>query len=200
MHLATVCGSLPQCTCSSLQAYVRQRMLHMLFLVLPCGGMRLRGPEPTPPCHLIAGPSGVAGKGPLESNLLTVPVASAAGPGPVQWQALQWLTFAPCLPFTLLPDADEAGKGAEPRPIAGTDMRCRGVSWGTSDFALLYEAEWKSRRSVTWWVWCCAAQACLDWWRSVCLSLQGTGAATLRSLVDLVAFRARCLRCRRRCS
>lgn len=47
-------------------------------------------------------------------------------------------------------DADEAGKGADPRPIAGTDMRCRGVSWGNPDFALLYEAEWKSRRSVTW--------------------------------------------------
>lgn len=47
-------------------------------------------------------------------------------------------------------DADAAGAGAEPRAIAGTDLRCRGVSWGTGDFALLYEAEWKNRRSLTW--------------------------------------------------
>lgn len=48
-------------------------------------------------------------------------------------------------------DADAAADAAvQPRAIAGTDMRCRGVSWGTGSFALLYEAEWKSRRSVTW--------------------------------------------------
>jgi hypothetical protein len=48
-------------------------------------------------------------------------------------------------------DADAAADPAvKPRAIAGTDMRCRGVSWGTGSFALLYEAEWKSRRSVTW--------------------------------------------------
>lgn len=103
-------------------------------------------------------------------------------------------------------DADAAAKGAEPRSIAGTDFRCRGVSWGTGarllvdvlwccagccsnaapaqvwqvvwcasvsvagcgvqlesfnfapllplhapagSFALLYEAEWKTRRSIT---------------------------------------------------
>lgn len=48
-------------------------------------------------------------------------------------------------------DADAASDPATaPRAIAGTDMRCRGVSWGTAQFALLYEAEWKTRRSVTW--------------------------------------------------
>jgi dipeptidyl aminopeptidase/acylaminoacyl peptidase len=46
-------------------------------------------------------------------------------------------------------DADAAAAGAEPRSIAGTDFRCRGVSWGTGSFALLYEAEWKTRRSIT---------------------------------------------------
>lgn len=33
---------------------------------------------------------------------------------------------------------------------AGTDTRCRGVAWGTPSFALLYEAEWKTRSSKTW--------------------------------------------------
>ena len=47
-------------------------------------------------------------------------------------------------------EADAAAAGAAPRPIAGTDTRCRGVSWGTGQFALLYEAEWKNRRSITW--------------------------------------------------
>lgn len=47
-------------------------------------------------------------------------------------------------------EADAAASGAEPRVIGGTDTRCRGVSWGNGQFALLYEAEWKNRRSVTW--------------------------------------------------
>jgi dipeptidyl aminopeptidase/acylaminoacyl peptidase len=48
-------------------------------------------------------------------------------------------------------DADAAGDpAAAPRCIAGTDMRCGGVAWGGADLALLYEAEWKTRRSRSW--------------------------------------------------
>lgn len=38
--------------------------------------------------------------------------------------------YISCL-FCLPADADAAAAGAEPRSIAGTDFRCRGVSWGT---------------------------------------------------------------------
>ena len=55
----------------------------------------------------------------------------------------------PRMPFVCA-EADAAASGAAPRAIAGTDTRCRGVSWGTGQFALLYEAEWKTRRSITW--------------------------------------------------
>lgn len=35
------------------------------------------------------------------------------------------------------------------RTIAHTDLRCNGVAWGDGDFAILYESEWKTRRSVS---------------------------------------------------
>lgn len=48
-------------------------------------------------------------------------------------------------------EADAArDAGCPPRCIAGTDMRCNGVAWGSADLALLYEAEWKTRRSRSW--------------------------------------------------
>jgi dipeptidyl aminopeptidase/acylaminoacyl peptidase len=39
---------------------------------------------------------------------------------------------------------------AEPRCVAATDFRCGGVAWGRGDVALLYESEWRTRRSRVW--------------------------------------------------
>ena len=36
-------------------------------------------------------------------------------------------------------DADAAAAGAEPRAIAGTDFRCRGVSWGTGAWVTVFQ-------------------------------------------------------------
>lgn len=47
-------------------------------------------------------------------------------------------------------DADEATTAAPKRIIAQTDLRCGGVAWGDGELALLYESEWKTRRSITW--------------------------------------------------
>ena len=43
-----------------------------------------------------------------------------------------------------------AGPLAPPRVLAGTDMRFGGITWGHGELALLYESEWKTRRSRTW--------------------------------------------------
>jgi len=51
--------------------------------------------------------------------------------------------------YTLSADA-AAQKCASPARIAATDMRYGGITWGRRDFALLYESEWKSRRTRTW--------------------------------------------------
>ncbi|KAL6776823.1 hypothetical protein ACKKBF_B31065 [Auxenochlorella protothecoides x Auxenochlorella symbiontica] len=37
---------------------------------------------------------------------------------------------------------------AEARPLVSTNLRCGGIVWGDDDLALLYESEWKSRRSI----------------------------------------------------
>lgn len=87
--------------------------------------------------------------------------AAGAGPGaaaaPEAGAGERLLPSGPCLAAlggaagaccTRPPTPAPAPSGLRPR--AGTDTRCRGVAWGTADFALLYEAEWKSRRSVTW--------------------------------------------------
>ena len=43
----------------------------------------------------------------------------------------------------------EAGHAA-PTPIAETNFRYAGIVWGDDSLALLYESEWKTRRSRTW--------------------------------------------------
>ena len=78
---------------------------------------------------------------------------------PTQSQPAASRTAAPAL----CAEADAAASDAAPRAIAGTDTRCRGVSWGTGQFALLYEAEWKTRRSITWvseWAWAGCMAGC----------------------------------------
>jgi dipeptidyl aminopeptidase/acylaminoacyl peptidase len=42
-----------------------------------------------------------------------------------------------------------ASSSVQPRQIAATDLRCNGVAWGSGELALLYENEWKTRRSIT---------------------------------------------------
>lgn len=44
-------------------------------------------------------------------------------------------------------DVEEDG-GKEAQALAGTELRAGGVAWGRGDCALLYESEWKARRSV----------------------------------------------------
>ena len=46
-------------------------------------------------------------------------------------------------------DASKAGK-EEPLELAATNMRFGGIAFGSDSLALLYESEWKSRRSKTW--------------------------------------------------
>lgn len=48
--------------------------------------------------------------------------------------------------------ADAVGeKGdASIRKIAGTDMRYGGITWGHGDLGILYESEWKTRKSRSW--------------------------------------------------
>jgi hypothetical protein len=47
--------------------------------------------------------------------------------------------------------ADEASDHtARPKRIAATDMRYGGITWGHDELALLYESEWKTRRSRVW--------------------------------------------------
>lgn len=44
--------------------------------------------------------------------------------------------------------ANVAANGTGPQQLAQTDLRCGGVFWGNEDLALIYESEWKTRRSV----------------------------------------------------
>lgn len=48
--------------------------------------------------------------------------------------------------------ADAVGQkdDATPRVIAATDMRYGGITWGHGDLAILYESEWKTRKSRSW--------------------------------------------------
>ena len=46
---------------------------------------------------------------------------------------------------------DAAGEqDCTPRQIAATDMRFSDITWGHGELALMYEGEWKTRRSKTW--------------------------------------------------
>lgn len=47
-------------------------------------------------------------------------------------------------------DASAAATDSTPTRLAAIDMRYGGISWGHDGLALLYESEWKARRSRTW--------------------------------------------------
>lgn len=62
--------------------------------------------------------------------------------------ALRLFTLPQNLPACVAADADAAAAGAEPRSIAGTDFRCRGVSWGTGANLAVDEVECRPRFSM----------------------------------------------------
>lgn len=52
--------------------------------------------------------------------------------------------------YSLNADAVAQDPDSQPTRIAATDTRYGGIAWGRGDLALLYESEWKNRRSKTW--------------------------------------------------
>jgi hypothetical protein len=46
--------------------------------------------------------------------------------------------------------ADALVAGGSPRRVASTEWRCGGVAWGAADLALVYESQYRTRRSRVW--------------------------------------------------
>jgi len=42
------------------------------------------------------------------------------------------------------------GATSDPKLLASTEMRYAGITWGHDGLALLYERDWKKRRTRTW--------------------------------------------------